>query len=51
MIISVFLCFQTKDFSVADRILLYGNSDIKEAFNEMDRDGDGEVGNFLLTHL
>ena len=51
MIISVFLCFQTKDFSVADRILLYGNSDIKEAFIEMDRDDDGEVGNFLLTHL
>ena len=51
MIVSVFLCSQAKEFSLEDRILLFGNSDIKEAFKELDRDDDGEVGTFLWTHL
>ena len=47
MIVTVFLCSQATDFSLEDRILLFGNSDIKEAFRELDRDDDGEVGTFL----
>ena len=51
MIVSVFLCSQAKEFSLEDRILLFGNSDIKEAFKELDRDDDGEVGTFHWAHL
>ena len=44
------ILFQSSDFTLEDKILLFDSADPSSAFEQLDTDGDGEVMELMLSN-